>query len=120
MDTNKKGYSEEETAKLIEEYIKLGNDGIQELAEKFGKTVNSIRAKLVREKVYITPDKSFKERKNGPSKKEILMELEKLGIDVDGLEGATKQALSSLKNKVLVLNNKVDELIKEILDNEGN
>ena len=93
-------YSELEREKLLEMYEEGGNDTIPQIAETLGKSINSVRAKLVREKVYIAPDKSIRVKKNGLSKKEILIELENLGIVPDGLEGATKQALLNIKERL--------------------
>ena len=90
-------YSEEMVAKLHEMYAELGNDGIETIAETLGKPVRSIRAKLVRDQVYVAPEKGAKAAsKDGPSKKEILKQLESRGFNTHGFDGATKEALQRL------------------------
>ena len=71
-------------------------DGLEDIAETFGKTVRSIRSKLVREGVYVATPKGPAVKADGPSKKELLRELESKGFDTEGFEGATKIALSRL------------------------
>ncbi len=93
-------YTEEETQLAIGMYEKGGNESITNIAEKLNKSINSVRAKLVREKVYVAPDKPLKMRKNGPSKKEIIRELETLGLSPDGLDGATKIALNNIRTLI--------------------
>jgi len=64
-----------------------------------GKAVRSVRAKLVREGVYVAPEKGVKaKREEGPTKKEMLIQLTDVWPDapVDGLVNATKEAISAL------------------------
>lgn len=89
-------YTPEMLDRMIAMYEDLGNDGITEIAETLGKTVRSIRSKLVREGVYVASPKGASNKTEGPSKKELLRELEAKGFDVTGFEGATKIALSRL------------------------
>ena len=77
-------------------YADLGNEGIEEIADTFNKTVRSIRSKLVREGVYVASVKGPTIKADGPSKKELLRDLEAKGFDTTGFEGATKIALSRL------------------------
>ena len=51
-------YTNEQTAELVNLYV--GGTTTAELAEKFGKTVRSIVAKLSREKVYTKPTRTTK------------------------------------------------------------
>jgi len=97
-------YTEEMTAQLHNLYSELGNDGLDKIAETMGKPVRSVRAKLVRDGIYVTGEKSKTAKKDGPSKKEILNEIEKLGFACDGLEGATKEALYRIKGLVRDVN----------------
>jgi hypothetical protein len=97
-------YTEELTVKLHNLYAELGNEGLDKIAETIGKPVRSVRAKLVRDGVYVAGDKAKAAKKDGPSKKEILNEIEKLGFTCEGLEGATKEALSRIKGLVLDVN----------------
>jgi hypothetical protein len=62
-----------------------------------GKSVRSIIAKLVREGVYVAAEKPKARKIEGPSKKEMLIELERrVSFDVTGLMGATKEAIQHL------------------------
>ena len=89
-------YTPEMLERMVAMYEDLGNDGIEEIAESLGKTVRSIRSKLVREGVYVATPKGASNKSEGPSKKELLREIEAKGFDTTGFEGATKIALSRL------------------------
>ena len=99
MDATKKkaNYSAEDMDKLTALYAEKGNAGMDEIATTLGKTVRSVRAKLVREGIYVAPVKGAAPKKEGPSKKEMLLELERLApFPVDGLVSATKEAIGHL------------------------
>jgi hypothetical protein len=85
---------------MIEMYNELGNDGLDQIAESLDKTVRSVRSKLVREGVYVASPKKTAMKQDGPSKKEILRDIEAQGFDVSGFEGATKAALTRLMGVV--------------------
>ena len=87
-------YSAAQVAQITEAY-NSGQD-INEIAKDIGKSVRSVRSKLVREGVYVAKPKSTSKKVLGPTKKELLKDLEKTGMDVAGLEGATKDAISRL------------------------
>lgn len=89
-------YTPEMLDRMIAMYEDLGNDGIPEIAETLNKTVRSVRSKLVREGVYVASPKGVSNKTEGPSKKELLREIEAKGFDTTGFEGATKIALSRL------------------------
>lgn len=91
-------YTEKDVVELKDMYAKLGNDGLEEIASHFDKTVRSVRAKLVREQVYVAPDKPTSVKKNeGPTKKELIVQLSKItGSKHEGIDGATKGAISEL------------------------
>jgi DNA polymerase I-like protein with 3'-5' exonuclease and polymerase domains len=71
------------------------NAGLEEIADAVKRPVRSVISKLVREGVYVATPKGPKAAKaEGPTKKELLRELESLvSFPVDGLTGATKEAL---------------------------
>jgi len=93
----KVNYTTEDVTKLTAMYAELGNDGLDTIAETLGKTVRSVRAKLVREGKYIAPEKGTTTKKEGPTKKELLNELERFApFPVDGFAGATKNAIMHL------------------------
>lgn len=88
-------YTPEMMEKLVSMYKELGNEGLEDIAEELNKPVRSIRSKLVREGVYVASAK-VSTKVNGPSKKELLRDIEAEGFDASGFEGATKTALSRL------------------------
>ena len=88
-------YSEEMTAKVISDY----QDGIDldAIADEIGKSVRSVRSKLVREGVYVAQPKSATAKRDEPTKKELLNQLESVApFEVTGFMGATKSAISDL------------------------
>lgn len=96
MTNAQQNYTTEQTEQLLQLYEELGTDGLELIAERLQKPVRSIRSKLVKEGVY-TPVAKAQARKLGPSKKDMLNDLENLvGFDTTGFSGSTKEALSSL------------------------
>ena len=93
-------YTAEMVDSMIEMYNELGNDGLDEIADSLGKSVRPVRSKLVREGVYVASPKKTAAKQDGPSKKEILRDIEATGFDVSGFEGATKMALTRLMGVV--------------------
>lgn len=91
-------YTDEMVNSIVADYAGGKGMDISALAQKYNRAVASIRAKLVFEGVYVKPEKIVKARTdNGPTKKELLNTLEPLvSFDVDGLTGATKEAIASI------------------------
>jgi len=89
-------YTPEMLEKILEMYAEVGNEGLEDIATAFDKTVRSIRSKLVREGAYVASPKGATAKADGPSKKELLRDIESHGFDTEGFEGATKIALSRL------------------------
>lgn len=100
--TEKKvNYSDEQITLLHSLYAEKGNAGLDEIAAKLEKSVRSVRAKLVRDGLYIAPDKPVKAAKEeGPSKRELLSQLDTMGFDSKGFEGATKDAIARLISRL--------------------
>jgi len=99
--TAKVNYTEEMVSKLHTMYGELGNDGLEVIAAALDKPVRSVRAKLVRDGLYVAPVKgAATAKKDGPSKKEIIQSIEAIGFDCKGLEGATKDALERVRDLV--------------------
>ena len=93
----KTNYSADDVTKLHTLYAEFGNDGMDKIAHELGKAVRSVRAKLVRDGIYVAPVKGVTVKKEGPSKKEMLTTLERLApFPVDGLVSATKESLAHL------------------------
>ena len=87
-------YSAEMTAKIVSDY--QNGVAVEAIAESIEKSVRSVRSKLVREGVYVAKPKAKSTRVMGPTKKELLKDLEATGFDVAGFEGATKEAIERL------------------------
>jgi len=87
-------YTAEMTAAIVEQY-QQGAD-VDQIADSIGKSIRSVRSKLVREGVYVAKPKPAAKRDQGPTKKELLKDLEATGFDVAGFEGATKEAIVRL------------------------
>ena len=87
-------YSPELTDAIVADY--QAGTPVEDIAEAIGKSVRSVRSKLVREGVYVAAEKPKAKRDNGPSKKELLARLEEVdpNAPLGGLMGATKEAIS--------------------------
>lgn len=98
MTDPKVNYTDEMVATATEMYLDLGNDGMDAIAEAVGRSVRSVRSKLVRQGVYVAPVKPEAKPKDlGPTKGEMLTELAGLvHFDVAGLTGATKEAIANV------------------------
>lgn len=94
----KVNYTEEMVTIATEMYAEGGNAAIEEIAEKLGRTSRSVISKLVREGVYVAEVKVTKPRDEGPTKKELQAQLLAVApsVPIDGLAGATKEAISWL------------------------
>lgn len=91
-------YTADQIETITSMYAELGNDGLEQIAETVNKSVRSVRSKLVREGVYTaSPKKTAAKKDAGPTKKELLNQLEEiLGFDVTPLQGSTKAGIESL------------------------
>ena len=95
-------YTAEMTAQIISDY--QNGTSVADIAEAIGKSVRSVRSKLVREKdengerIYIPAEKPVSVKATGPSKKVLLNDLEKLdpNLPINGMKGATKEAIEYL------------------------
>jgi hypothetical protein len=95
-------YTLSQVTRMIAMYHEHGNEGLDLIAAEVNKSVRSVRSKLVREGVYVaSPKAKASPRDTGPSKKELLNQLEEIvGFDVTGFSGATKPAIASLITKL--------------------
>ena len=94
-NAKKVNYSPELTAEIIS-YYTLEKMTVDEIAKIVGKSVRSVRSKLVREGVYVAKEKVATRVNVGPTKKDLLRSLEASGFDTKGFDGATKEALTRL------------------------
>ena len=88
-------YSDELTAKVISDY----QEGVEldTIADEIGKSVRSVRSKLGREGVYIAKPKTASAKRDEPTKKELLNQVESIApFEVNGFMGATKSAIADL------------------------
>ena len=95
----KVNYTETQTDSMKAAYA--AGASVEMIAESMGKAVRSVRAKLVREGVYVAAEKAVKaKREDGPTKKEMLIQLSAVWPDapVEGLVNATKEAIAALIN----------------------
>lgn len=104
-------YTEEMIDQITEMYAEVGNDGMDAIAEKVGRSVRSVRSKLVTLGVYVKQDKPVAAAKReGPTKKDMLNSLEAIvPFAVDGLMGATKEAIGELIEFALSVQPQEDE-----------
>lgn len=91
-------YTAEQTAELVAAYVAAPSaETVATFAEKFGKTVKSIVAKLSREQVYKSPAKEKAAAATGTRKDEIVLALELMvGTELKSFENATKKDLEVL------------------------
>lgn len=88
-------YSPELTATIVADY--QAGVSVEDIAIQIEKSVRSVRSKLVREGVYVSQPKVSARKSDEPTKKELLNELETVyPFDVNGLQGATKDAIKDL------------------------
>ena len=89
-------YTAEMTNLVVDQYT--NGVPLEDIAQMVTRSVRSVRSKLVREGVYIAAAKpTAAKRDNGPTKKELLNQLEELApFPVDGFVGATKDAIKLL------------------------
>ena len=87
-------YTTELTAQIISDY--QNGQSVEDIAASVEKSVRSVRSKLVREGVYVATPKAKSAKVMGPTKKELLRDLESTGFEVAGFEGATKEAITRL------------------------
>ena len=88
-------YSVSMTAKIIDEY--QNGTSVDDIASSIGKSVRSVRSKLVREGVYVAQEKKTSRKSDEPTKKELLKTLDELvTFDTTGLLCATKVSIMDL------------------------
>ena len=88
-------YTPELTAQMVDQY--QSGVSVADIASSIEKSVRSVRSKLVREGVYVAAPKKSARKSDEPTKKELLNDLEAVyPFDVNGLTGATKDAIKDL------------------------
>ena len=106
MSTSKaQTYTEDQVSKMVAEYTAVETDEaraevVDTLAEEFGKSVASVRSKLVREGVYVKKARTTKSGEAVVSKADLVQQIaDALGKDAesfDSLEKATKRVLQDI------------------------
>ena len=90
-------YTTEQTNQLLELYEQLGSEELDKIATVMSRPVKSIVAKLAFCGVYKKPEKVVVKKRSGPSKKEMLLELEKLvGFNTVGFSAVKKEDIQQL------------------------
>ena len=91
-------YTAEQTSELVAAYSAAPTaETVAVFAEKFGKTVKSVVAKLSREGVYKSKAKEASTSKAGQRKDEIVLALELMvGAELPSFKDATKKDLETL------------------------
>lgn len=86
-------YTPELTNAIVTDY--QSGKSIEDIALAIGKSVRSVRSKLVREGVYVAAEKpTGAKRENGPTKKELFAELRKALPDMpEGAFAMSKEAM---------------------------
>lgn len=87
------------SAELTQKTVDLYQEGValEQISEAIGKSVRSIRSKLVREGVYVAQPKAKAKKSDEPTKKEIMLKLDEVvPFPTDGLMGATKDCLLAI------------------------
>ena len=88
-------YTPELTAQIVDQY--QSGVSVADIASSIEKSVRSVRSKLVREGVYVAAPKKSARKSDESTKKELLNDLEAVyPFDVNGLTGATKDAIKDL------------------------
>ena len=117
-------YTEEQAAELVTAYTAADSDEtraavVAAYAASFGKAPASIRAKLVREKVYIKPEKAGK--KGGIAKADLVEEISNFTetpVEIlDSLSKATMVALTRVVETFRELSAEKAELVEELNGN---
>lgn len=89
-------YTPEQTQELVTAYVAAANDDaraevVATFAEKFGRKVQSIRQKLVRENVYVKKERTTKDGGPIENKEAIVADIaEAMGVDAEVMESLTK------------------------------
>ena len=88
-------YSPELTDAIVADY--QAGKPVEDIADAIGKSVRSVRSKLVREGVYVAQEKPKTSLEHvGPTKKELLNRVEEVvpNAPIDGLKGAKIDAIA--------------------------
>ena len=121
-----KNYTETQEEEMVAVYTASTTDkeraqDVENLANKFGKKVNSIRQKLVKLNIYIKPEKVTKAGAKIERKADIVSTIAiTMNEDADlvsSLEKGTKNALEKVRDFMLMQNAKIAEL-EEIINSD--
>lgn len=110
MSTSKaQTYTEDQVSKMVADYTSADTDEaraevVTTLSQELGKTVASIRSKLVREGVYVKKERKTKDGKAIVSKAELVAQIaDAMGEDLEvmeSLEKSTKVVLQKILSAV--------------------
>jgi len=100
-------YTDDLVAQVVARYNELRSEGnslaLRTIADEVGKTVPSLRSKLVAEGAYVKEEEPAKApKREGPTKGQMLASLDEvlvgtgLEFNTEGLKGATKDAIAGI------------------------
>lgn len=95
-------YTDELTAEIIRDYqANPTREGVQQIADRIGKTTRSVIAKLAAENVYLTPIRTTKTGEPIIKKEELVADIEKwLNIEAPSLVKTSKIELKRLHSAI--------------------
>ena len=97
MATKTVNYTTAQVDQIISMYKQSGNEALPEIAAAVGKSVRSVRSKLVREGVYVAAPRVTKTGAPVVRKSEIVTQIQDaLGVELLTLEKASKADLERL------------------------
>ena len=102
MATKTVNYTTAQVDQIISMYKQSGNEALPEIAAAVGKSVRSVRSKLVREGVYVAAPRVTKTGAPVVRKSEIVTQIQDaLGVEMLTLEKASKADLERLLAEVV-------------------
>lgn len=114
-------YTESQVTAIVAAY--KNGDSLETIAKSIGKTVPSVRAKLASLKVYVSKAKSdikTSDKGEKANKESLAAKLSELvGVDLLNVEAASKQALLALINAIVSRDDKIQNLIDDMLGDEA-
>ena len=96
-------YTEDTVARITEMYDGGNGADLEAIAADVGKTVNSVRAKLVREGLYVAPKKTAGVKANRVTKADFISRINACtsdNFDADCLIGAKRESLAALADEL--------------------
>lgn len=115
-------YTQQETEKLVEMYLKNPTwEGVEECAKYFKRTPRSIVAKLSKEGVYTKTGYVDKQGRRPVTKLQLVTNIENmLGVSLPDLDKAPKETLRKLLEEISELSDFAGKVGKQLLNEAEN